>query len=157
MNPTALAFIGDAVYEVFVRERILSAGEFHADALHKATVGYVRAEAQAKAARALIKAGEEAAAGAAAVREAAYREAAAPDEDGEAYRGFAPSPEELSLLKRARNHKIASKAKHASPIDYKLATAFEALAGYLYLSGQGERLGVLMEYAATLSEQEKRT
>lgn len=48
--------------------------------------------------------------------------------------------EEKSLTKRARNHKIATKAKNATPMDYKWATAFEAVLGYLYLKGDTKRL-----------------
>ena len=53
--------------------------------------------------------------------------------------------QELSLVKRARNHKVATKAKNASMVEYKWATAFEALIGYLYLSNQNERLKEIME------------
>lgn len=48
--------------------------------------------------------------------------------------------EEIGLVKRARNRKTASKARSADAVTYKLATAFEALIGYLYLDGQEERL-----------------
>lgn len=49
--------------------------------------------------------------------------------------------EEVALVKRARNRKTASKARSADAVTYKLATAFEALMGFLYLDGQEERLG----------------
>ena len=55
--------------------------------------------------------------------------------------------EEQTLARRARNHKIASKAKNASPMDYKWATAFEALIGYLYLKGDGERMEEIISMA----------
>ena len=55
------------------------------------------------------------------------------------------TPEEQDLVKRARNHKIATKPKNADAADYKWATAFEALLGYLYLSGQTARLNEIME------------
>lgn len=48
--------------------------------------------------------------------------------------------EEAALVKRARNRKTASKARSADAVTYKLATAFEALMGFLYLDGQEERL-----------------
>lgn len=48
--------------------------------------------------------------------------------------------EEHAVYKRGRNAKTASMAKHATVRDYKHATGFEALMGYLYLSGQQERL-----------------
>ena len=53
--------------------------------------------------------------------------------------------EELALVKRARNKRVATKAKNASMVEYKWATAFEALLGYLYLSDQKERLKEIME------------
>ena len=48
--------------------------------------------------------------------------------------------EEVSLVRRARNRKTASKARSADAVTYKLATAFEALMGFLYLDGQQQRL-----------------
>ena len=44
------------------------------------------------------------------------------------------SYEEERLLKRARNHRSTSRPKTANPRNYKWATGFEALIGYLYLS-----------------------
>ena len=48
--------------------------------------------------------------------------------------------EERDVFKRGRNAKPQSSAKNASLADYKKATGFEALMGYLYLKGQRERL-----------------
>ena len=48
--------------------------------------------------------------------------------------------EEVKVVKRARNHKTTSKSRSASPVAYKLATAFEALVGYLYLKEDKVRL-----------------
>jgi ribonuclease-3 family protein len=50
------------------------------------------------------------------------------------------SEEEQRLVKRARNRKNSTKPKNADPIDYKWATAFEALLGYYCLSGQAGKL-----------------
>ncbi|MFV0502888.1 MAG: Mini-ribonuclease 3 [Lachnospirales bacterium] len=50
------------------------------------------------------------------------------------------SEEERSVLRRGRNAKIYTKAKHASVSDYKHATGLEALFGYLYLKGEISRL-----------------
>ena len=107
VNTTALAFLGDAVYEVAVRKHILDTGQVNADKLHRIAVGFVRAEGQAAALKELM------------------------DE---------LTAEEQALVRRARNRKITSKPKNADPVIYKLATAFEALIGWLYLSGNGERL-----------------
>ena len=50
------------------------------------------------------------------------------------------SEEEEQVYRRGRNAKMATMAKHASMSDYKQATGFEALLGYLYLKGDYERL-----------------
>lgn len=107
MNTETLAYMGDAVWEQAVREKLLREGGIRVDSLHRKAVGYVNAEAQAKTIKELF------------------------DELTE---------EEQALVKRARNHKFHSKAKHADPVTYKWATAFEALAGYYYLAGEEERL-----------------
>ncbi len=54
MNTTALAFLGDAVYETYVRTRLIQRLQGDADRLHKAAVKYVRAEAQAMAMKQLL-------------------------------------------------------------------------------------------------------
>lgn len=48
--------------------------------------------------------------------------------------------QEQSVYKRGRNAKSATAAKNASIQDYRTATGFEALVGYLYLNGEKERL-----------------
>ncbi len=120
INTTALAYIGDAVYEIYVRERVLAAsGEknstapgvasggqkafgAHVDALHRRAIRYVRADGQAKAIKAMLA------------------------------EGFLTAEEE-AIVRRARNHKSASKPKNADAMDYKYATAFEALIGFWHL------------------------
>ena len=122
MNPLSLAYLGDAVYECFVRERLMGGPEAlsgKADLLHKAGVRYVNAGAQAAALAAI--------------------------------RPELTEPEE-ALIKRARNHKTTTKAKNADIRTYKWATAFEALIGYLYMSEQKERLAQIMEQAARFIE-----
>ena len=118
-NSIALAFMGDAVYERFIRERILRSGKTGADKMHRAAVRYVKAAAQELSLREML------------------------DDLTE---------DEQVVVHRARNHKITSKPKNADPLTYKMATAFEALLGYLYLSGQSERLTELMERAAQTVE-----
>ena len=113
INTTALAYIGDAVYEIYVREQVLGQDlsgmdknfGAHVDALHKRAIRYVRADGQAKAVKAMLN------------------------------EGFL-SDEEAALVRRARNHKTASKPKNADAMDYKYATAFEALIGFWHLSAQ---------------------
>ena len=50
------------------------------------------------------------------------------------------SEEELSVYKRGRNAKSYSTAKNASVTDYRKATGFEALLGYLYLQNKEDRI-----------------
>ena len=120
-NSIALAFLGDAVYERFIRERILRHGSVGADKMHREAVRYVKAAAQEHALRVMA--------------------------DG-------LTEDEADVVRRARNHRITSKPKNADPLTYKMATAFEALLGYLYLDGQEERLQALMEQAAQIVEEE---
>lgn len=48
--------------------------------------------------------------------------------------------EEKEIVRRARNAKPKHSAKNSSSKDYMMATAFEALIGYLYLKKNNERL-----------------
>lgn len=48
--------------------------------------------------------------------------------------------EESKVYKRGRNAKAVTKAKNASMADYRVATGFEALIGWLYLNNQTERM-----------------
>ncbi|MCR4600829.1 MAG: Mini-ribonuclease 3 [Clostridia bacterium] len=53
MSSAVLAFVGDAVYEVHIREHVIQKGSLRPDAVNGRTVRYVRAEAQAAALDAL--------------------------------------------------------------------------------------------------------
>lgn len=48
-NTTVLAYVGDAVYETYIRSHVLKSGKTHVDVLHNLAVKYVRADAQAAA------------------------------------------------------------------------------------------------------------
>ena len=116
-NVVTLAYLGDAVYELFIRESLLRDNRVSGsrpDLMNRAAVRYVKATAQCESIKRLL--GDD-----------------------------RLTDDELALVKRARNHKPNSKAKNASMVEYKWATAFEALLGYLYLSNQKERLTEIME------------
>lgn len=49
LSPLGLAYIGDSIYEIKVRTRIIERGNMPVNALHKTTVSYVCAAAQSKA------------------------------------------------------------------------------------------------------------
>ena len=124
MNPTTLAFLGDAFFELFVRSVLAQSGKtYAADKLHRAAVHYVNASSQAKALRGLTLRG-------------------------------ALSEEELDLVRRARNRKPKSVPKSADPVDYKLATAFEALLGWHYIEGREDRAEELSELAMKIADGE---
>ena len=53
--------------------------------------------------------------------------------------------EELHVFKRGRNSNSPTVAKHATVSDYRKATGFEALMGYLYLTGNMKRLTELIK------------
>ena len=108
INSTALAYIGDAVYEIYVRRHVMETGQTNADRLHQMAIQYVCADGQAKAVKKLMQ-------------------------------EFL-TEEEVRAVKRARNHKTTSKPKNADPVIYKLATAFEALVGQLYIDENTARL-----------------
>lgn len=121
LNTTALAYMGDAVYEQFIREYILTKGGTDVNKLHRISTMYVSAPAQAKIIKSLF------------------------DDLTE---------EEQKLVKRARNRKYHTKAKNADPVTYKWATALEALIGYLYLSGDKQRLAEICEKAVEIIERQ---
>lgn len=54
--------------------------------------------------------------------------------------------EEHGYYKRGRNAKSFTTAKNATIVEYRVATGFEALLGYLYLTGQMERLLELVKF-----------
>ena len=63
--------------------------------------------------------------------------------------------EEESVYKRGRNAKSYTSAKNASISDYRRATGFEALMGYLYMSGRYERMCELIKDALDYLESER--
>lgn len=55
INTTALAYIGDAVYELQIRKKLVDTGKPNVDVLHKEAIKYVSANAQAKAVKVMLK------------------------------------------------------------------------------------------------------
>ncbi len=119
-GPLVLAYIGDTVYDLFVRTRIIARGNRHVTDMHKEAVGYVKAHAQALSAHALEKELTE---------------------------------EEMRIYKWGRNAKSNTSPKNADIIDYRTATGFETLIGYLYLKEETDRLTSLLELAFAAAQQ----
>ncbi|WP_230399685.1 Mini-ribonuclease 3 [Novisyntrophococcus fermenticellae] len=63
--------------------------------------------------------------------------------------------EELQVYKRGRNAKSFTSAKNASITDYRRATGFEAVMGYLYLKGEYHRIIDLIKLGLEPGEEEK--
>lgn len=53
--------------------------------------------------------------------------------------------EEMGVFKRGRNAKSYTSAKNATITEYRIATGFEALLGYLYLCDRMERITYLVK------------
>lgn len=58
--------------------------------------------------------------------------------------------EELYIFKRGRNTKSATVPKNADVRDYRAATGFESLVGYLYLIGDKIRLDYILSKSMTI-------
>lgn len=113
VNALSLAFIGDAVFEVMVREYlILNNLDLSAHKLHLKAVAYVKANSQ----------------------RAFYRQL-------EKYL----TEDEMYIFKKGRNTKSATMPKNATMSDYRAATGFESLMGYLYITGQSQRIQLIMD------------
>jgi ribonuclease-3 family protein len=56
------------------------------------------------------------------------------------------SESEKAIFLRARNSKTNTVAKNASVTDYKKASGLEAVIGFLYLTGQNDRLEQILNY-----------
>lgn len=116
MKSLALAYMGDAVYEVYVRQHLIETGGVKPHLLHRAAVEFVSAKSQA---RVLFYWQEES----------------------------TLTPEEEAVVRRGRNAKSGTVPKNTDIQTYRYSTAFEALLGYLYLSGEAGRLEELIESA----------
>ena len=106
-NVLVFAFVGDAVFTLFVREFLASTSTKKAGVLHTETSKYVKASYQAKLLDFLLDNLTE---------------------------------KEAQLCKTARNIKTHNIAKNSNLEEYKKATSFESLLGYLYMTKQTERL-----------------
>lgn len=110
LSPLNLAFIGDCVYEMLVRERLVAEANRPVNDLHRESVKYVSAKAQTAA-----------------------------------FQKIEPllTEEETAVFKRGRNAKTGHQPKSASVGEYHCAAGVEALFGYLYLTGNNERITYL--------------
>ncbi|PAE27526.1 ribonuclease III [Paenibacillus sp. 7884-2] len=123
LKSLALAYMGDAIYETHVREHLLQKGTVKPNQLHQEAITFVSGKSQA----AVI-----------------LNWAAKVDFLNE---------EERAVVGRGRNAKSGSIPKNTSVQTYRYSTAFEALIGYHYLSGNETRLKELLESAIEFVEE----
>lgn len=67
------------------------------------------------------------------------------------------TPEEERIYKRGRNAHPSTMAKNATMGDYRRATGFEALIGWLYLTGRQRRMMDLVKIGISYMESEEKT
>lgn len=113
-NPLTLAFIGDTVWDLLVRQRLLTTSA-RVNALHRQATAMVNAGAQAQALTRVEP---------------------------------LLTQRERDIVQRGANAHCKHLApRNQNPVDYRHATGLEALVGWLYLSGQPERIRELFESA----------
>jgi ribonuclease-3 family protein len=118
MSPLALAFVGDAVYEVFVRTYLASEHRnMSVHNLHVEAIKFVKAHSQSE----VIKKLEQ-----------------------------ELSDSEMYFFKKGRNAKSGTVPKNADVQEYRFATGFETLIGFLYLIGNRDRLNYLFRFIINL-------
>ncbi len=110
-KPLVLAYIGDAVFESYVRHRLVNEKYRDAHDLHVRSIKFVSAAAQSG----ILKKLEQ-----------------------------ELTDREKDVVRFGRNAHSNTVPKNADITDYHAATGFEALVGYLDLSGQTERLEELL-------------
>ena len=111
LSPVTLAFVGDAVYSLYVRERYVLSTDFGTGELQKLTSAEVSAHGQSELLEKIMPLFTE---------------------------------EENDVFKRGRNAKKTTRSKNASVLEYNRSTGFEAVLGYLYLTGQYQRISELL-------------
>lgn len=107
LSPVTLAFVGDAVYSLYVRHKLTLAADYPAATLQKLSCAEVSAHGQ-----------------------------------NDLLRRIQPqfTEEEAAIFKRGRNAKKPSHSKNADLAEYNNSTGLEAVIGWLYLTGQNDRL-----------------
>ena len=111
INPVVLAFLGDAVYTLWVREKLVCSGAGKASDFQRAAAKIVSARGQS-----------------------AFLERVLP----------LLTEEEEEIFRRGRNAKKPTKSKHATPAEYNRSTGFEAVIGFLHLTGKTARIEELL-------------
>ncbi len=115
INSLVLAYLGDAVYEEYIRMYLINKGINKVNDLQKESINYVSARRQAYFLDKML--------------ELSFL-----------------NDEEIDVVKRARNAKSHPNPKGCSMIEYKKATAIEALIGYLKFENKENRIDEIMKF-----------
>jgi ribonuclease-3 family protein len=115
LNGIALAYVGDAIYEIYIRDFLINSGVTRPNQLHRRATHYVSAKAQAQLYYKMKELNM-------------------------------LSEEEENMFLRGRNAKSAHNAKNTDPRTYAISTGFEALMGFLHLTGKKERMEELIHW-----------
>lgn len=115
-NVLVFAFVGDAVFTLYIREFLASTSTKKAGVLHTETSKFVKAGYQSKLLDFLLPLLNE---------------------------------NESRICNTARNVKTHNVAKNSNLEEYKKATSFESLLGYLYMTKQNQRLMEILEICKT--------
>ena len=113
LNILVLAYLGDNVYEYYIRKYLIEKNIPNVDELQTESIKYVSAKKQSEF---LLK-----------LLEKEYL-----------------TEEEISVMKRARNHKGNRHPKNCDIVTYKNATGLEAIIGYLELTNNRKRIEEIM-------------
>jgi ribonuclease III family protein len=120
LNPLVLAFVGDAIYEVFIRTYLVDKNRnFTVHKLHTDAVKYVKSHSQSE----FVKKIE-----------------------------LELTEEENYIFKRGRNAKSGTVPKNSGLLEYRFATGFESLLGFLYMTEQTKRLNYILEKVIDIKE-----
>lgn len=112
LSPLTWAYVGDCVYELYIRTNLVNTTNLKPHKLHIETIKYVKAKSQAE----LLKKIQD-----------------------------NLTEEEKDIVRRGRNAESHHLPKNSNVQEYKYATAFEALIGYLYLTKKFGRLKQILE------------
>ena len=118
LSPLALAFVGDSVHTLYVRQNVVNfdakIGDYHHLCAH-----FCKAKTQSEALEKIIP---------------------------------LLSFEESEIVRKTRNAKINNVPKNSNVFEYKKATCFEALVGYLFLNKNYERLKIFLDISMDKKE-----
>lgn len=113
LNVLVLAYLGDNIYEYYIRRFLIEKNVPNVDLLQKESINYVSAKSQSEILQKLID-------------------------------NNYLTDEEISIMKRARNHKGNRHPKNCDIVTYKNATGLEAIIGYLELKNNRDRIEEIM-------------